>query len=138
MKWSTYYLILAANLVICWPCIRDGGPPWRIAWSLLGLLAAALPWWLPTLLAFYYGLLANAALFSWSADTLMGKEIRRLRGVVGGILLLPVPIIFQQMQTSWAASLLVPTLGHLVVSGASWPIVVRVLAKAVVRDDRHV
>ena len=129
MKWAVYYLILVANLVLSWRAVTDATVPWRIVWILTGLSVVALPFFVPEKLAFYYGLIGNVTLHFWSADTFMGKGIRRLRSVVGGVLLLPLPMLFPQIYASWPASLLVPTLGHLVVSGASWPIVVRVLAK---------
>lgn len=127
MKSVAYYLVLLANTVTCWSCVRNSASPWRIIWSLTTLAVVSFPAWLAAPVAFYYALLLNVTMFFSSADTYMGKGIRRFRGIVGGILLSPVPIIFQQIQTSWSVSFLVPTLGHLVVSGVSWPIFARLL-----------
>jgi len=130
MSLAAYYLILVGNTAVCWPCISRDNRTWRITWLCLGLSIASFPWWLPIKVAFYYGLLTNMTIFFWSSDTYMLKGARRLRGIVGGILLGPLPLIVESLKESWAMTLLVPTFGHLVVSGASWPIVVRILAKA--------
>jgi hypothetical protein len=134
MSIAIYYAIALLNLVICWKCITDERGAWRPLWLGAGVATLTYPLWLPVRLAFYYGLLASFSLFFWSADTYMGKGIRRLRGVVGGVLLLPVPFIVSVVQERWSAALLLPTFGHLIVSGASWPIAARVLAKIVGAD----
>ena len=129
MKWAVYYLILVANVVLSWRAVTDATVTWRFIWILTGVSVVALPLYAAEKVAFYYGLIGNVTLHFWSADTFAGKGIQRLRGVVGGGLLLPLPLLFPQIHESWPASLLIPTLGHLVVSGASWPIVVRVLTR---------
>jgi hypothetical protein len=134
MRVLGYYLIALLNLLVCWKCITSERGAWRPFWLSVGLAILTLPLWLPVRLAFYYGLVASVSLFFWSADTYMQKGIRRFRGVVGGVLLLPVPFFIAAVQERWSAALLLPTLGHLAVTAASWPIVVGVLAKAAGED----
>jgi hypothetical protein len=129
VQFVAYYLILFVNVATCWSCLFQEGKGWRTTWVFVGLAIASLPLWLPPPLAFFYGLLGNVTMFFWSADTFMGKGIRRLRGIVGGLLLFPLPFLIGSVQASWAKTLLLPTLGHLLVSAGSWPIVVRILAR---------
>ena len=125
---AAFYLGMLLNVGTCWSCIVGSNAAWRITWACALSTAAALPIVLPAHAAYYFGVLANVTLFFRSADTYMGKGSKRWRGIVGGVLLLPGPLVYSDLLSSWKATLLVPTVGHMIVSGVSWPFIVRGLS----------
>ncbi len=131
-----FYLGMLLNVLTCWSCIIAANAAWRITWACALLTAAALPAVLPVRAAYYFGILANVTLLFWSADTYRGKATKRWRGIVGGILLLPGPLLYGGLLSSWKATLLVPTVGHMIVSGLSWPFTVSLLDSIAESSER--
>ena len=126
-----FYLIVLLNLLLCWKCITDEVGAWRYVWAIVAAVTLTLPLWLPLKVAFYYGLVTTVSLFFWSSDTYMDLDSSRLRGVLGGVLLLPIPFIIPSVTGSWSQCLLVPTIGHAVSSAIAWLIVVGFLRRLV-------
>jgi hypothetical protein len=74
-----YYALFLFVAVMAWPCTY-GLKSWvRLLWLYLGCTLLLLPLVVGTKAAFYYGLLGNATIWSWAADTFMGKNDRRAR-----------------------------------------------------------
>jgi len=120
MTLAIYYLITLFVALLCWPYTYGAKVWWRIPWVLVGLAIMAFPVFLPLNHAFYYGLLGNFTVFLWSADTYMGKEDRRASVLIGGIVLVLLPASWRWPVESWLGVCLVPTLGHIIVSGGAW------------------
>lgn len=81
---------------------------------------------LPPKIGVYYGLLLNSMLLGWTADTFMGKEDRRRRSIVGGSVLAFLPISSHRPVATWLNAIIFPTVGHLILSGVLWPILLRI------------
>ncbi len=123
MGLAVYYILLLVGFT-GWPPFHVAKGLWRIPWFILGMIVTVLPVLLPLKQAFYYGLIAHFTAILWSADTWMGKEDRRVRGVIGGSLLALLPSSWRWPVESWLGVLVVPTLGHLLVSGTVWALIV--------------
>ena len=102
-----------------WPYTYGTKGRARLAWLLIGIGIVILPMSFPLKITFYYGLLGNATVFFWSADTYMGKEKRRARVLIGGVLVALLPVLWRWPLENWLGISLVPTLGHLAISGVA-------------------
>ena len=88
MLLGTYYLILALIGLLCWDLTYASTEhrAVRIFWRALGIVIVTLPIFLPLKTAFYYGLLYNSTVFSWSADTWThGTDPRRGRSILAQV-----------------------------------------------------
>jgi len=93
MLLGAYYLILALIGLLCWDLTYGSAEhrALRIFWRAVGLVIVVLPIFLPLKTAFYYGLLANSTIFSWSADTWThGADERRGRSIFGAGVLVSI------------------------------------------------
>ncbi len=121
-----YYVLSAILAVLVWPYTYGTKGMGRVAWIMLGAVIVLSPLLLGTRVGFYYGLLANFTAFSWTSDTYMGKADRRSRSLVGGFLLALVAVFSGWPTETWLRVFLVPTVGHVVVSGITWPLLLRI------------
>lgn len=119
MFFIIYYVIILGAALLCWPYTYGKPGRARPLWITLGVILLTLPVVFPPKAAFYYGLVGNLSMLFWTSDTFMGKEDWRARGLVGGIVLAAVPLLWSRPFEDWPAALLTPTVGHLVVSGLS-------------------
>ncbi len=120
MLFAVYYVIFLFVIALCWPYTL-GLRRWaRFPWIAIGIAIAVLPIFFPWKQVFYYGLLGDFTIFLWSSDTWMANEDRRPRSLIGGIVLAFVPAAWNWPIDSWSGVLLVPTVGHVVVSGSIW------------------
>ncbi len=123
MLLGTYYLILALIGLLCWDLTYASTEhrAVRIFWRALGIVIVTLPIFLPLKTAFYYGLLYNSTVFSWSADTWThGTDPRRGRSILGAGVLAFVPLFWNWPLEEWLGVVLVPTVGLLIVGGLSY------------------
>jgi hypothetical protein len=127
-----YYVVFVATAVTAWPHTYGDRSRVRIMWLIVGAGILALPFIAPAPAGIYYGLALNSTVFFWASDSHMdpywGTGNRRWRGLVGGVAVCLVPMVWSLPLRSWLAAFLVPTMGHLVITGLATPLVRRALA----------
>jgi hypothetical protein len=124
-----YYATLLVTAMVAWPHTYGQRGSGRPFWLALGAIAASLPLIFSIRPAAYYGLAFNTTVFLWAADTHMDPHWatrgRRMRALVGGATVCLLPLLWSEVLRNWLAALLVPTVGHLVISGVATPLVRR-------------
>lgn len=118
---AAYFLALGLTALFAWPHTYGAQESSRGRWRLLGGLIILMPLLIPGRLGIYLGLAGNSTVFFWASDTHMDPywrtKARRARGLVGGVVVALLPGFLAWPLKTWAATLLVPTLGHLLLSG---------------------
>jgi len=125
MLLALYYGVSLFVGALCWPYSYGTRDRTRVLWVALALVVVSLPFLVPLKVAFYYALAGNVSVFFWSADSYMGKLHSRSRGLIGGVVVAMLPLVWRGLLNDWYAVSLIPTLGHLVVSGVIWAFVRR-------------
>lgn len=115
-----YYAAVLLVTIAAWPWTYGTREWTRVVWVSVGLMMLVLPAVVPTKAAIYYGLLGNTTVLFWTADTYLGKEDRRFRAFTGAALLPFLPLLWRWPLESRLGCFLVPTLGHVLISGVVW------------------
>jgi len=127
-----YYVVLGVTGLLAWPHTYGTRSPGRFLWLALGGASVALPVILPVRLGVYYGLALNTTVFLWASDSHMdphwGTRKRRWRALAGVFVICLLPLFWSFPLGSWLSAILVPTLGHLMISGVATPLIRRVAA----------
>jgi hypothetical protein len=120
MIWVAYYTLFLFVAVMAWPWTYGVKNRTRLLWLCLGCALLLLPLIVRTKVAFYYGVLGNATIFCWTADTFIGKDDRRARSLVGGAILAFLPVFYGSPVESWRwlKIVLIPSLGYILMAGA--------------------
>ena len=126
---SFYYVVLVITGVVAWPHTYGHRGRDRSLWLVVGVVMLLLPLVMPARTGVYYGLTLNTTVFFWAADSHMGPRwgtgSRKWRALVGGTVVALVPLVWWSPMRTWVMVFLVPTLGHLMISGLATPLVSR-------------